>query len=140
MLRGFSPSRIKRKKESFIIKYIKKGLFIVGLIFAITALTDPSFLGVITLSGHSTNMVEVVLANCVWISISQSPIFVLTIAVMLGKHEKIISYFDEKISKSQRIKKLKKAFSITLTIIILLAGLLLLSEAIYYLLTESWLL
>lgn len=134
----FKPKK-EEKKESFVIKYIKKGLFVVGLIFAITALTDPSFLGLITLSGHSINMIEVIMAHCVWILISQSPIFVLTIAIMLGKHEKIIAYFDEKISKSERIRKLKKAFSIVLTVVILLAGLLLFVEAVYYLTTNNWL-
>lgn len=126
------------KKESFFVRYIKKGLFLVGLIFAVTALTDPSFIGLVTLSGHSTNISEIILANSVWILISQSPIFVLSIAVMFNKHEQTISYFKNKFSNSIKIKKLKKILSAALSVIILIAGLLTLTEAIYYAITQKW--
>ena len=127
------------KKEGFFTKYIKKGLFTVGLFFSITALTDPSFLALVTLSGHSSNMIEVVLANSVWILISQSPIFILSVAVMFNKHEQIIQYVQDKLKNSPKIAKIKKCLSVALSVIILLAGLLTLVEGIYFCVTGVWL-
>lgn len=129
----------EEKKESFLTKYIKNGLFIVGIFFAITALTDPSFLALITISGHSQNVFMVILANCMWILISQLPIFVLTIAILFNKHEKVINYFKNKLSKSDKIEKIKKILSILLSIIILVIGILSIIDSIYYWFNSSWL-
>lgn len=129
----------EEKKESFFVKYIKKGLFVVGLIFAITALTDPSFLALLTLCGQSSNLFAVVAANCSWILISQCPIFILTIAVVFNKHEGVINWFNEKVKNSPYIEKLKKALSVALSVVILFAGLLTLFESFYFLFTGSWL-
>ena len=129
----------EEKKETFLTKYIKNGLFIVGIFFAITALTDPSFLALITISGHSQNMIYVILANCIWILISQLPIFVLTIAILFNKHEKIIDYFKNKLAKSDKVEKIKKILSILLSIIILVIGILSIVDSINYWFNSSWL-
>lgn len=129
----------EEKKESFFARYMKKGLFVVGILFAVTALADPSFLALITISGHNQNMIYVVLANCIWILISQLPIFVLTIAVLFNKHEKVIEYFRNKLSKSKKIEKIKKVLSNLLSTIILLIGILSIVDSIYYWFNSSWL-
>ncbi len=128
-----------KKKESIFTKYVKKGLFFVGILFSITSVMDPSFLAVIALVGQSDNFVLNVLANVSWILISQMPMFILLIAVMFNKHDKIIEYFKNKIATGKRIKLIKKILYITLSIIILLAGVLSLTEAIYYFITNTWL-
>lgn len=130
----------EEKKESFFAKYLKKGMFIVGVLFAVLALTDPSFLALITLSGHSKNLVEVILANCTWITISQLPIFVLTIAIMLNKHEKIIAYFKAKFSNNPKIEKMKTALSALLMGIILVSGVIMLLDSGCYLIKGYWML
>ena len=140
--RAFLKSKKESKakqKDSFFMKYIKKGLFVVALIFALTGITDPSFIALITLSSNSTNILEVVLANSIWILISQAPVFILTIAVILNKHEKIITYLRNKFSNNPNIKKLKKGLSHLLSIVILVVGSIILLEATYYLFTSSWL-
>lgn len=128
----------EEKKESFFIKFLNKGLFVVGLIFAITALTDPSFLALITISSHNDNLVLVTLANAIWILISQLPIFVLTIAIIFNKHEKVINYFKELSNKNNRKDKLKKILSILLSIIILVIGVLTIVDSIYFLFNRVW--
>ncbi len=129
----------EKKKESVFTKYIKKGLFFVGILFSVTAVFDPSFLAVIALVGQSDNFVLNILANVSWILISQIPMFILLIAVIFNKHEKIIEYFKNKIATGKRVKLIKKILYITLSIIILIAAMLSLTEAIYYFITNTWL-
>lgn len=131
--------RKEERKESFFVTYFRKGLFVVGLIFSASALTDPSFLALLTLCGQTSHMLEVVLANCTWILISQSPVFGLTAAVMLGRHEGMIGYFREKMENSPSIAKLKQVLSVALSVVILLAGLLTLLESMYFWLAGEWL-
>ena len=127
-----------KQKDSFFIKYIKKGLFIVALIFAIMSFTDPSFIALITLSS-SDNILNIVLANIIWILISQAPVFILTIAVILNKHEKIITYLRNKFSNNPNIEKVRNVLSHLLSIVILFVSSIILLEATYYLFTNKWL-
>lgn len=129
----------EEKKESFFIKFLNKGLFVVGLIFAITALTDPSFLALITASSHNNNIFLVILANSIWILISQSPVFVLTVAVIFNKHEKVIDFFEELLNKNNRKEKIKKIFSFLLSILLLIAGVLIVVDSIYFWFNGIWL-
>lgn len=128
----------EEKKETFFAKYLKKGMFTLGVLFAVLALSDPSFLTLIALSRHSNNLLEVILANCTWITISQLPIFVLTIAIMLNKHEKIIAYFKDKFSNNPKIEKIKMALSVLLSGIILVSGLIMLLDSGCYLIKGHW--
>lgn len=137
--RTFRKKEKEKKEESFLAKYIKKGLFAVGVFFAVTALTDPSFIAVITLSGHNMHFAEVLVANALWILISQSPIFILTIAVLLGKHESVIVFVQNKLKESRFVEKVKKVFPKLLTAIILIAALVLLADVISYCTTGNWL-
>ncbi len=128
----------EENKESFFIKFLNKGLFAVGLIFAITALTDPSFLALITASSHNDNILLVILANAIWILISQSPIFVLTVAVIFNKHEKVINFFDKLLNKNDRKEKIKKVLSILLSVLLLSAGILIIVDSIYFWINGIW--
>ncbi len=137
----FIDKKIKKdiKKESIFSKYIKKGLFIVGVLFSISQLADPSFLALITLTAQSSNLIEKLFANIFWVLISQLPMFVLLLPILLNKHEKFINYFNNKIMTSSRIDKIKKILYILLSLIILVVSILSLTEAIYYFLTDTWL-
>lgn len=128
----------EEKKESFLIKFLNKGLIIVGLIFAITALTDPSFLALITISSYNDNIILITLANAIWVLISQLPIFVLTIAIIFNKHEKLINLFNEVLEKNNRKEKIKKILSILLSILILVIGILTIIDSIYYWINGVW--
>ena len=129
----------EKKAESFLSRYIKKGLFLVGAFFAATALTDPSFIAIITLSGHNMHFAEVLLANTVWILISQSPVFILTAAVFLGKQERIIAFVQNKFKESRLVKRIRIAAPKLLTAVILIAALVLLADALSYCTTGAWL-
>ncbi len=129
----------ENKKESIFTRYIKKSLFLVGVLFSALALTDPSFLALITLVGQSDNIVEMILANVAWVIISQLPIFILLIAIVLNKHEKMIEYCKNKIATGKRVTQIKKVMYVILSIIILIASILSITESIYFFITDTWL-
>ena len=128
----------EESKESFFVKFLSKGLFVVGLIFAVTALTDPSFLALIAASSQNDNIFLVILANAIWILISQLPIFVLTVAIIFNKHEKVISYFQDILNKNNRREKIKKVLSLLLSILLLSAGVLIIVDSIYFWINGVW--
>ncbi len=129
----------EKKKESIFTRYIRKGLFFVGILFSVTAVLDPSFLALITLVGQSENIIYNLLANVSWILISQLPMFILLVAVIFNKHEKMIAYLKNKIATGKRVEMIKKILYITLSVVILVAGLYSLTEAVYYFITNNWL-
>ena len=131
--------KIKIKKESFFTKSIKKGLFFVGIIFAITAPLDPSFLAIITLVGHNNNIIENILSILSWVLISQLPMIIIYITVILNKDKKLINYLQNNKLINRRKDQIKKVLNITLSIIILLSSVLSITESIYYFFTNNWL-
>ncbi len=137
----FKQKKINKdiKKESIFSKYMKNGLFFVGLFFAVSQLADPSFLALVTLSAQSNNLTSIIVANIVWVLISQLPMFILFIPILLNKHEKFINYFNNKIMTSNRVEKIKLFLYSLLSLIILVAAILSLTESIYYLITNTWL-
>jgi len=122
----------KEEAQDFLKTYLDKGLMSVGIGFSIGALTDPSFIALITLAGYNMNFIEIVLAHCVWILISQLPAFVLTIAVISGKYEQMNSFIKERIEKYRWIKKIKNILPKLLTVIILIIALLLTADSVGY--------
>lgn len=129
----------EERKESFFVRSIRKGLFPLGVLFAVSALSDPSFLALLTLAGQRSSFLEVIGANCVWILLSQCPLFVLALAVCFGRHEALLAFFRERLARSTWVQGLKKLLPAALSAVILSAGVLALLEALYYLFTGIWL-
>lgn len=129
----------EEKKENIIIKFVKKGLFIVGILFSLWAVSDPSFWGVVALATQNNNLIIVTLAFTIWMIVGQLPLYVLTIAIFFNKHEKIINWFDEKIKKNKKIEKIKKVLKIMISIIILIASIYFIVDSVFYFVRGVWL-
>lgn len=71
--------------------------------------------------------------------VGQLPLYILTIAIMFNKHEKIINWCDTKIKNNEKIEKLKKVLKIILSIIILLASVYFIADSIVYFIKGIWL-
>ena len=121
----------KEKKESFFVRFLNKGMFLLGVIFAFAALADPSFMALLAISTQNDNIFLIALANATWILICQFPIFVLTVAVMFDKHESVINYFQNLLNKNGRKVKVKKVLSFLLTVLLISAGILMLLNPFY---------
>lgn len=74
-------------------RWLRYGPLVIGGVFALSALTDPSFLAVIALAGHNGNILSIVFMHVLWVLVSQAPLFVLAIAVMSSKHERVTTWF-----------------------------------------------
>lgn len=130
----------EKKKENIFIKFVKKGLFIVGILFSLWAVSDPSFWGVVTLATQNNNLIIVTLAFIIWMIVGQLPLYILTIAIFFNKHEKIINWFDEKINNNKnKIEKIKKVLKILISIIILIASIYFILDSVFYFINGVWL-
>ena len=129
----------KEKKEDIFIKFIKKGMFILGLLFSLWAISDPSFWAVVTLATKNNNLFIVTLAFIIWMIVGQTPLYVLTIAIFFNKHEKIINWFDEKVKNNKNIEKVKKILKVMISIIILIASIYFLIDSVFYFINGAWL-
>lgn len=103
-----------------------KGFWLVVGLNVILTLADPTFLSVVTLAGHKNNLFLSLFYAMVWIIISQSPLFLLIGAVLMGKHEAFISRFQ-----SWRARHANTLSNLVTILIFICAGLLLLDVILY---------
>ncbi|BAQ23605.1 uncharacterized protein SRT_03440 [Streptococcus troglodytae] len=71
-----------------------KGIYAAAIFMIYTAIVDPTFLAVLALSGQVNNALLSLLCNLIWVLISQSPLFLLILAVMSNKHHLFIDKFN----------------------------------------------
>lgn len=125
--------RKQPKQKSSFDKWLKYGLFIVGVWFAVCALTDPSFLALIAISGNNDGVVGIVIAHALWILVSQAPLFIFATAVKFDKHKPLM----KKIEKAK--KRYSRRTSLLLTAIVALAAAAFIINLTAYLITSEWL-
>jgi hypothetical protein len=64
-----------------------------GLLFAASAVLDPTFVGLVLISGRDEPLLEIVVAQLIWILISQALLAGLAIATAFGAHESFLNRF-----------------------------------------------
>ena len=121
----------EEKKDSFFMRFLDKGMFLLGVIFAFAALLDPSFMALLAIATQNDNIFLIALANATWILICQFPVFVLTVAVAFNKHEAVIAYFQNMLNKNNRKERLKKMLSVLLSVVLITVGVLMLIEPMH---------
>ena len=127
------------KKENFLERFIKNGLFIVGLLFSLWAISDPSFWALVALAAQNNNLIIVILAFIIWMIVGQLPLYVLTIAIVFNKYQKVMDYFNEKIKNNIKIDEIKKLFEIFLSIMIIMASMYFILDSLSYFINGIWL-
>lgn len=114
--------------------FFKHGLIVVGMLYAISAFIDPSYLALIALSGRADSLSVIVLAQFIWILVSQSALFALAIAVAFGIHEEFVNWFNRVREKYSNI------ITKIVTGLIVFFGTLITTDLIVFLATGRWLL
>lgn len=127
------------RKESFLTKFIKSSLFVVGILFSLWAISDPSFWGVVALASQSNSLILIIAAFTVWMLVGQLPLYILTVGIAFNKHEKIIKWFDESFTNNPKIIKLKRILRTVLSVIILVAGIYFITDSLFYFFKSVWL-
>ena len=89
LLAAWAVARVVRRSTSSEPRVMgagATGAVVAGVLFIGTAATDPSFAALIVLAGREASPAGVVVANTVWTVVSQAPLFVVVVAVLLGRH------------------------------------------------------
>lgn len=111
-----------------------KGIYAAALFMISTAIMDPTFLAVLALSGQVNNTLLSLLYNLLWVLISQSPLFLLILAVMCNKHHVFIGKFNT------FYKRYRQPIRCGITGMIFLSAIILITDLSSYCFLDSWLL
>jgi hypothetical protein len=68
-------------------------LVAVAVLFALSAILDPTFVSLVVLAGRGEAFWSVVAAHSVWVAVSQAPLILLLAAMAGGKHERFVARF-----------------------------------------------
>lgn len=104
-----------------------------GVVYGLSAVLDPTFVALVVLAGRDGTLLEAGLAHLLWILISQAPMVIVIVAIAMGKHEPVISWFQ---SWWQRMRPIMAHIGTGLA---LLAGFVLLVDAGWWFVTDEFL-
>ena len=107
--------------------------------FSLWAISDPSFWALVALAAQNNNLIIVILAFIIWMIVGQLPLYVLTIALVFNKYQKVMDYFNEKIKNNIKINEIKKLFEIFLSIMIIIASMYFILDSLSYFINGIWL-
>lgn len=77
--------------EPRAIRTSPAGVVAGGVLFVGTAATDPTFAALVVLAGRDGSVVGPTVANAAWTLVSQVPLFLVVLAVVLGRHRAAVA-------------------------------------------------
>jgi hypothetical protein len=120
-----------KEKRPWLARWLDRGLPLVGGLFVVSAVTDPTFVALVALASREHGLAGALLASGLWTLVSQAPLFVLVAAVLLGAQARLLG----------RVEQLRRRWGRwlphALTAGIALAGLLLLADLVVLAATGS---
>lgn len=105
----------------------------VGVLFALAAILDPTFVSLVVIAGRADHFSSVVAAHWMWAFVSHIPLILLLILALTSDHERVVRWFQ---SSWARIRPL--AFRLV-TGVVLLVGTFLLLDAAWWQFTGDFL-
>ena len=131
---GIKRLSAKEQKEKEKDQESSKGVYGAAAFMIFTALTDPTFLAVLALSGQVNHLLLSVLYNLLWVFISQAPLFLLLLAIMFNKHHMFIDKFNT------YYEKYKRPINCAVTGLIFFTVFIFVADLIVYWFSGTWLL
>ncbi|WP_028280509.1 hypothetical protein [Arthrobacter sp. H5] len=104
-----------------------------GALFAVSAVLDPTFVGLVVVAGRGEPVWQVFLAHSLWALISQLPLTVLLIAVAFRRHDRLVAWFQRWWGRQ------RTTVQHILTAVLALAGLVLVVDGGWYFATGEFL-
>ncbi len=80
-----------------------KALLVGGLLFAVSAPLDPTFVGLVVLAGRGEPVGAVALAHTTWIVVSQLPLAALAVAVVLRRHDRAVAWLRDLLPRARPV-------------------------------------
>ena len=124
----------QESQDSWALQWLRRSIVLGGIIYAAGAFTDPSFLAVIAVASREQSLLVVIIAHVVWLLVSQGLFFGLVVAIMCDRHQPLIAWFER--ARSQYSTLIRSS----ITVVIILCGLILLTDMATFLLSGHWLL
>jgi hypothetical protein len=109
-------------------------LIATSVVFIISAVLDPTFVGLVMLAGRDGQVLDASLAHLAWILVSQSPLVLVTGAIATGKHGSFVVQFQKWWGK------IRPAVAWVGTALAFVAGAVLLVDAGWWFFTDQFLL
>lgn len=131
---GIKRLLVKEQTEKESGQESSKDVYGAAAFMIFTALTDPTFLAVLALSGQVNHLLLSVLYNLLWVFISQAPLFLLLLAIVFNKHHVFIHKFNI------YYKKYKQSINCTVTGLIFFSVFIFVADLIVYWFSGTWLL
>lgn len=66
-----------------------------GVLFALSAPLDPTFVGLVVIAGRGEPVPAVVAAHATWIVVSQLPLVALAVAITLRRHDRAVTWLRD---------------------------------------------
>lgn len=137
-LLGWAALRIRRP-EARPPRPAKKGgtggaLLGGGVLFALSAPLDPTFVGLVVLAGRGDSVAAVASAHTAWIVVSQLPLVALAVAVLLRRHDRAVAWLRDFMPRARPF------LAILGTAALALAGAVMALDATWWIVTGSFLL
>jgi hypothetical protein len=109
------------------------GLLVVGVLFTLGAVLDPTFLGLTVVAGRGEPWWQVAVAHALWALLSQAPLVALTVAVLTGRHARFTAWFG------RWWERMRPRVARVLTLALVLAGAFLVLDASWLFATGDFL-
>lgn len=129
----------EKRRESFFVKFVKKGMIIMGFVYAVWIISDPTFWALVALASQTENLLLIILGFLVWLLVGQFPLYLLTSLIAFDKHEKMFKKLNRAFSKNKSWQIARRIFGWILSLAIFLAGIYFLTDSMYYLANGFWL-
>jgi hypothetical protein len=104
-----------------------------GILFALAAIFDPTFVSLVVIAGRAEHFWPVVAAHSTWTLVSHTPLVFLLVLVVSGDHERVVSWFQ---TWWARVSPLGVRL---VTIVVLIVGTFLLLDAAWWYVTGEFL-
>jgi len=109
------------------------GVLGLGVLFALGAVLDPTFVGLVVIAGREDSTLNIAIAHLLWILVSQLPLVLLAGAVLMGAHERAVATFG------RLRERIAPAVRVLLTAALMLAGAFFAADALSQLLRGRFL-
>lgn len=108
-------------------------LLVFGVLWALAAVTDPSFLALVVLGGRDPQLAGIIGAQTLWVLISQLPLVLMLYAIARGRHQRAVATLDRVWGR------VRPVISVLGTATLLLGGVILLVDSLWWFVTGAFL-
>ena len=105
-----------------------------GVLFAVSAPLDPTFVGLVVLAGRGQSVLATGLAHVTWIVVSQLPLVALGVAIIFRRHDRAVAWLRDLMPRVRPV--LARLGTATLAFV----GLVMATDAVWWLVTGRFLL